>query len=98
MKTPSGKIEFYSQNLAIRAFPGRSGETAWFPTGLKRGPAHDERDLSSARAGKVLRCLAMSNHGRWRVHANLDDVSWFHEAPTGKVRGDGRLSYTNRCG
>lgn len=33
-----------------------------------------------------------SNHPRWGVHAQLDDVSWFHEIVTGKVRGkDGYL-------
>jgi trimethylamine-N-oxide reductase (cytochrome c) len=31
-------------------------------------------------------------HGRWRVHAQLDDVAWFHEIPTCKIRGpDGYL-------
>jgi len=36
--------------------------------------------------------LIVSNHGRWRVHANLDDVTWFKEIPTCKVRGpDGYL-------
>src|SRR4030067_299807 len=29
----------------------------------------------------------MSNHGRWRVHANCDDISWTREAPTCKVEG-----------
>jgi len=36
--------------------------------------------------------LCQSNHGRWRVHAQLDDNTWFHEIVTGKVRGpDGYL-------
>ena len=61
-----------------------------FPTGLKRARAHDER-LSSERAKKYP-LLCMSNHGRWRVHAQLDDVNWFHEIVTCKVRGpDGYL-------
>jgi anaerobic selenocysteine-containing dehydrogenase len=29
----------------------------------------------------------MSNHGRWRVHAQCDDISWTRETPTGKVMG-----------
>ena len=34
----------------------------------------------------------MSNHGRWRVHAQADDISWTREAPTCKVKGwDGYL-------
>ena len=31
--------------------------------------------------------LMMSNHGRWRVHSQCDDISWTREAPTCKVRG-----------
>jgi trimethylamine-N-oxide reductase (cytochrome c) len=34
----------------------------------------------------------MSNHGRWRIHAQLDDINWFHEIETCKVKGpDGYL-------
>ena len=29
----------------------------------------------------------MSNHGRWRVHAQCDDIPWTKEAVTGKVKG-----------
>ena len=29
----------------------------------------------------------MSNHGRWRVHAQCDDISWTREIQTCKVRG-----------
>jgi len=36
--------------------------------------------------------LTMSNHPRWRVHAQMGDINWFHEIVTGKVRGpDGYL-------
>ena len=31
--------------------------------------------------------LLMSNHGRWRTHAQGDDISWTRETPTGKVLG-----------
>ena len=34
----------------------------------------------------------MSNHGRWRVHAQCDDIPWTREALTCKVKGfDGYL-------
>ncbi len=34
----------------------------------------------------------MSNHGRWRVHAQSDDITWTREIPTCKVKGwDGYL-------
>ena len=28
----------------------------------------------------------MSNHGRWRFHANLDDITWNREVETMKIR------------
>jgi trimethylamine-N-oxide reductase (cytochrome c) len=88
LKTPSGKIEFYSQNLA-KYFPD-DVERPPVPHWIERGPTHDER-ISGDRA-KNYPILCVSNHGKWRVHANLDDVDWFHEIPTGKVRGaDGYL-------
>ena len=31
--------------------------------------------------------LLMSNHPRWRTHAQGDDISWTRETPTGKVLG-----------
>jgi anaerobic selenocysteine-containing dehydrogenase len=31
--------------------------------------------------------LVMSNHGRWRMHAQCDDISWTREVPTCKVKG-----------
>jgi anaerobic selenocysteine-containing dehydrogenase len=31
--------------------------------------------------------LIMSNHGRWRMHAQCDDITWTREIPTCKVRG-----------
>jgi anaerobic selenocysteine-containing dehydrogenase len=29
----------------------------------------------------------MSNHGRWRVHSQADDIAWTREVETCKVRG-----------
>ena len=31
--------------------------------------------------------LMMSNHGRWRVHAQCDDITWTREVMTCKVKG-----------
>jgi anaerobic selenocysteine-containing dehydrogenase len=83
LKTPSGKIEFYAQNLA-RHFPDDM-ERPPVPHWIEKGESHDER-LSSDRA-KRYPLLIMSNHGRWRVHAQCDDISWTREAPTCKVKG-----------
>ena len=88
LKTPSGKIEFYSQNLA-KYFPDDE-ERPPVPHWIPYGESHQESRLHP-RAQKYP-LLTVSNHGRWRVHANLDDISWFKETPTCKVRGpDGYL-------
>jgi trimethylamine-N-oxide reductase (cytochrome c) len=83
LKTPSGKIEFCSQNLT-KYFAGDK-ERPPVPHWIEKGESHDER-LSSERA-KQYPLLIVSNHGRWRVHANCDDISWTREAPTCKAKG-----------
>jgi len=83
LNTPSGKLEFYSERLA-KHFPDDQ-ERPPSPKWIEKGPSHDER-LSSERAKKYP-LLIMSNHGRWRVHANHDDITWTREAPTCKVEG-----------
>jgi molybdopterin guanine dinucleotide-containing S/N-oxide reductase-like protein len=83
LNTPSGKIEFYSQNLA-KYFPDDK-ERPPVPHWIEKGAGHDER-LSSERA-KKFPLLIMSNHGRWRVHANHDDITWTREIPTCKIKG-----------
>jgi molybdopterin guanine dinucleotide-containing S/N-oxide reductase-like protein len=83
LPTPSGKLELYSDRLA-RHFP-EDKERPPYPKWIEKGPTHDER-ISSERARKYP-LLLMSNHGRWRVHAQCDDISWTRETPTGKVKG-----------
>lgn len=88
MKTPSGKIEFYSQNLA-KYFPGDE-ERPPVPHWVENSESHDER-LSSDRAKKYP-LLIISNHGRWRVHSQHDDITWLREIQTCKIKGtDGYL-------
>ncbi len=89
LKTPSGKIEFCSQNLS-KHFPDDT-ERPPVPHWIEKGESHDER-LSSERAKKYP-LLIMSNHGRWRVHAQCDDISWTREAPTCKVKGADGYNY-----
>jgi len=89
LKTPSGKIEFYSQGLAEH-FPDDK-ERPPVPHWIEKGESHDER-LSGERAKKYP-LLLMSNHGRWRVHAQCDDISWTREAPTCKVTGPDGYKY-----
>jgi len=88
LSTPSGKLEIYSQRLKDN-FPD-DDERQPLPKWIEKGESHDEA-LSSQRAKKYP-LLCQSNHPRWRVHAQLDDVNWFHEIETCKVRGpDGYL-------
>jgi anaerobic selenocysteine-containing dehydrogenase len=88
LKTPSGKIEFFSQNLA-KYFPDDK-ERPPVPHWIEKGENHDECRSSYRAAQYPL--LVLSNHGRWRVHANHDDNTWLREIPTCKVKGpDGYL-------
>jgi molybdopterin guanine dinucleotide-containing S/N-oxide reductase-like protein len=80
--TPSGKLEFYSERLA-QHFPDDQ-ERPPIPKWVEKSITHDER-ISSSRA-KLFPLLMMSNHGRWRVHAQCDDISWDRETPTCKVK------------
>ncbi len=74
----------------LLATPGRP----LFPDDNVRGPLpkwvekdefHDER-IASERAKKYP-LLLMSNHGRWRTHAQNDDITWTREIITCKVKG-----------
>jgi molybdopterin guanine dinucleotide-containing S/N-oxide reductase-like protein len=88
LPTPSGKLEFYSETLA-KHFPDDE-ERPPVPHWIEKSVTHDER-VSSERAKKYP-LLQMSNHGRWRVHSQCDDISWTRECPTCKVKGqDGYL-------
>jgi anaerobic selenocysteine-containing dehydrogenase len=89
LPTPSGKLEFYSERLA-QHFPD-DNERPPIPKWIEKGETHDER-ISSARAKKYP-LLQMSNHGRWRVHAEHDDISWTREIPTCKVKGPDGYMY-----
>lgn len=91
LPTPSGKLEFYSERLA-KHFPNdreRPPYPKWIEGG--RGWTHDER-ISSKRAKKYP-LLMMSNHGRWRMHAQCDDIAWTREVTTCKVKGPDGYMY-----
>jgi molybdopterin guanine dinucleotide-containing S/N-oxide reductase-like protein len=83
LPTPSGKLEFYSERLA-KYFPDDK-ERPPIPKWIEKGETHDE-SISSERAKKYP-LLMVSNHGRWRVHSQCDDISWTREAPTCKIKG-----------
>jgi trimethylamine-N-oxide reductase (cytochrome c) len=89
MSTPTGKLEFWSQRLAEN-FPDDE-ERPPVPHWIEKSVFHDER-ISSERAKKYP-LLCISNHPRWRVHAQMDDVNWFQEIVTGKVHGPDGYPY-----
>jgi hypothetical protein len=89
LPTPSGKLEFYSEWLATH-FP-YDQERPPSPKWIEKGPTHDERRTSDRARSFPL--LLMSNHGRWRMHAQCDDISWTREAPTSKVTGSDGYKY-----
>jgi molybdopterin guanine dinucleotide-containing S/N-oxide reductase-like protein len=89
LQTPSGKLEFYSARLA-KYFPDDK-ERPPYPQWIERGLTHDER-ISSERAA-MFPLLVISNHGRWRTHAQGDDITWTRETLTGKVLGPDNYRY-----
>ncbi len=91
LQTPSGKLEYYSQALADN-FPDDK-ERPPVPHYVEGGPGYTHDESTSSQRAKKYPLLVMSNHGRWRVHANLDDISWFHEIETCKVKGPDGYHY-----
>jgi anaerobic selenocysteine-containing dehydrogenase len=89
LTTPTGKLEFTSTDLQ-KYFPN-DPERPPYPKWIERGATHDER-LSSKRAEKYP-LLCVSNHGRWRMHAQCDDNVWHREVGTMKVRGKDGYQY-----
>jgi molybdopterin guanine dinucleotide-containing S/N-oxide reductase-like protein len=89
LSTPSGKLEFYSERLA-RHFPGdqeRPPVPHWIPYGET-----NQESLEHPRA-KQYSLQVVTNHGRWRVHAQVDDAVWLREIVTCKILGPDGYSY-----
>jgi len=83
LTTPTGKIEFYATGLAEH-FPD-DDERPPVPHWIPYGESHQET-LGTERSKKYP-MLMCSNHPRWGVHANHDDITWIREIETCKVRG-----------
>lgn len=94
LDTPTGKIEFYSAALEEH-FPGdkeRAGIARWVQGGpASEGWTHDET-LLGERA-KTYPLLMLSNTSHWRLHAQCDDITWFREVETHKIRGKDGYQY-----
>jgi molybdopterin guanine dinucleotide-containing S/N-oxide reductase-like protein len=89
LSTPTGKLEYYSERLA-KNFPDDK-ERQPVPHWIERGETHDER-LSGDRAKKYP-FLCISNHPRWRVHSQHDDMQWLREIKTCKIVGPDNYAY-----
>jgi len=89
LTTPTGKLEFYATGLAEH-FPG-DDERGPVPKWIAKGETHEET-LGTERSKKYP-LLVMSNHPRWGVHSQHDDVTWFREIDTCKVRGADGYQY-----
>ena len=87
--TPTGKIEFYSTGLA-KYYPNDE-ERPPVPHFIPYGESHSE-SLLHPRA-KEYPYLLVTNHPRWRVHANNDDNTWMREFETCKVVGPDGYKY-----
>ena len=94
LDTPTGKLEFWSEALATN-FPDdkeRTPMARWTVGGSKEdGWTHDET-LWGERA-KDYPLLMVANPARWRVHVQGDDIMWFREIETCKVRGKDGYMY-----
>lgn len=87
--TPTGKLEYYSASLAEH-FP-YDNERPPVPGWIEKSESHDER-LSGERA-KNYSYLVLSNHPRWRVHSQHDDMQWLREIETCKIIGPDGYGY-----
>jgi trimethylamine-N-oxide reductase (cytochrome c) len=89
LDTPTGKLEFYSESLA-EGFPNDK-ERGPYPRFLPFGESHQE-SLLHPRSEKFP-YLIVSNHPRWRVHAQMDDITWLREIETCKITGPDGYQY-----
>jgi anaerobic selenocysteine-containing dehydrogenase len=89
LSTPTGKLEFYATGLA-KAFPD-DAERPPVPKWIPEGVSHQET-IGTERSKKYP-LLVMSNHPRWGVHSQHDDVTWLREIQTCKVRGADGYQY-----
>ena len=87
--TPSGKIEIYSTRLA-QAFPD-DDERRPYPHYIGSSERFHEY-LNDPKAEKYP-FLLVSNHPRFRVHANFDDNAWLREIEPCKVTGPDGYMY-----
>lgn len=89
LSTPTGKLEF--ESLGLKEYFPNDDERPPVPHWIPYGESHQE-SLMHPRANNYP-LLVCSNHPRWGVHANHEDISWLREIPTCKVRGPDGYQY-----
>jgi len=89
LSTPTGLLEFYSTGLADH-FPDDE-ERPPVPKWISQGVSHQET-IGTERSKKYP-LLVMSNHPRWGVHSEHDDITWLREIETCKVRASDGYQY-----
>jgi len=89
LSTPTGKIEFRSTGLAEH-FP-TDDERPPVPGWVPEGETHQET-LGTARS-KEYPLLVVSNHPRWSVHSQHEDITWLREIETCKTIGPDGYQY-----
>ena len=89
LSTPTGLMEFTSTH--IEQYMPDDPERPPIPKWIERSETHDER-IGGDRA-KEYPLLCMTNHGRWRMHAQCDDIIWNREVPTMKIRAKDGYQY-----
>ncbi len=89
LKTPTGLLE-YESTFIKENFPDDK-ERPPVPHWIPEGETHQDNPLGER--AKKYPLLCQSNHGRWRVHAEHDDIPWLREIPTCKIKGPDGYMY-----
>jgi len=89
MTTPTGLLEFESTGLKEN-FPNDL-ERPPVPKWVASGISHEET-LGTER-GKKYPLLVCSNHPRWSVHSQHEDITWLREIETCKITGPDGYQY-----
>ena len=89
LTTPTGLLEFESTGLKEN-FPNDL-ERPPVPKWVAKGISHEET-LGTERAKKYP-LLVCSNHPRWSVHSQHEDITWLREIETCKITGPDGYQY-----
>jgi trimethylamine-N-oxide reductase (cytochrome c) len=89
LTTPTGKLEFEATGLK-KHFPDDLERPA-VPKWVAKGISHEET-IGTERSKKYP-MLVCSNHPRWGVHSQHDDITWLREIETCKIKGPDGYQY-----